>query len=236
MTYQRFAASKIDDYPAGFVTNCMTAAQAEYSDLPYHNWHHAQAVIDGVTIIADKLHHHGITTARHSLLIAAAWHDSGYHRDHTALGYPTKEAYSAALLLQYLTDTPVTTAQKQLLHDVIVATWHHYPTKRTPLQTILHRADIANIGGPASQFTANSYLLWHEACQRGTPRSWHQHCQQSAAFITALQAEHRRESQLNGLNPHDTNLDVNNEPFLIAAKRNQAILAELPPPRHSNQI
>lgn len=222
MKYQRFnIPPEVDVYQPGQVEEYAAAAELEYTDtLPYHNWNHAQAVIAGVEIIADKLSAQNVKIARNTLKIAAAWHDAGYHRNHAELGFNTKEEYSAALLMDYLEDKPVTDIQKQLMRTAIIATWHLHPQQRTPNELILHRADIANIGGPTDVFIENNLLLWQESKVQGHRYSWDQHIGQSSAFVQLVIAEHAHESVLQNLDRDDTTIDVNREPFEQAALEN----------------
>ncbi len=232
MLYQRFNSSEIDTYAPGQVEEYVAAAEAHYTyRLPYHNWDHAVSVMEGVDTIADKLDAKGVKIARGTLKIAAAWHDAGYHQNHAALDFSTKEDYSAALLDTYLEDKPVTHIQKQLMRSAIVATWHLHPEHRTPPEMILHRADTANIGGPADRFVENNVLLWREARTKGHPVPWSDNLRATDRFVRLLAAEHDHESLLQNIDPEDTTVDVNDQPFAATAKRNLDILYGMSEPR-----
>lgn len=232
MKYQRFSAPHVDTFQPDQVEEYIAAAQGHYTDAyRYHNWSHAVSVMEGVDTIADKLEAQGIKIARNTLRIAAAWHDAGYHRNHAALDFSTKEEYSAALLGDYLQDKPVTNLQRNLMQTAIIATWHHHAELRTPPQIILHRADIANIGGPTDAFIENNILLLQEARHKGVYPSWRQHLAQTDSFVRLLVAEHDYESLLQDVQPNDPTVDVYDEPFGVAALRNLDALHGIDEPK-----
>ena len=74
-----------------------------YGDLPYHNFEHAHQVLDHTLLLCDRCHRYNIDYDIQALYFAALFHDAGYHQDHTALGYETKEHYAAALATDFLT-------------------------------------------------------------------------------------------------------------------------------------
>jgi hypothetical protein len=221
MNYQRFQSPDIGTLDEEQVEELISAARKYYTDrLPYHNWDHAVATIDGVDKIADKLVGYNVTIAHNALRIAAAWHDAGYHENHSTKGFVTKEDYSAALLDEHLRHEPVEPLFRKLMHTAIVSTWHLHPELRTPPQMILHRADTANIGGSTDEFIGNNILLFREAQVRGHSTTWSQHVAQSDQFIKLLVAEHDHESLLQNVEAEDSTVDVYDIPFREAAFRN----------------
>lgn len=163
------------------------AAQSHYTyDLEYHNWGHAKAVMEGVDELVERAAHRDIKLARNALQVAAAWHDAGFHEDHTRFGFPTKEHYSAFLLNEYLADKPVSDEDKQLMNDAILGTIHN--ATRASLDTLaLHRADIANIGGPYPLFLKNNIALWKEqAYFTGTLPVWSKSVASLRGFVEGL--------------------------------------------------
>lgn len=231
MRYQRFKSPDIPNLEEDQVEEYIDAARKHYSEYyQYHNWDHATATIRGVDRIADKLSEYNVSIARNALRIAAAWHDAGYHENHAALDFLTKEDYSAALLDRYMEDKPVDGLFKNLMHSAIVGTWHLHPEHRTPPQVILHRADTANIGGPADEFINNNLLLFREAQFRGLFTSWDQHVRQTDRFVRLLVAEHEHESLLQNMYAEDTTVDVYDERFRDAAIRNLEALYEISEP------
>lgn len=166
------------------------AAQAHYSDtLAYHNWSHAEAVMRDVDILVERASKRGITLAREALQIAAAWHDAGFHEDHTSKGFVTKEHYSAYLLEEYIADKPVDYATRFLMSEAILGTIHGFD--RDTLNTlVLHRADVANIGGPYDEFYKISISLWQENIHlTGNDISWNDFIQSSEGYIRMIAKE-----------------------------------------------
>jgi len=205
------------------------AAEKYYTvDYAYHNWDHAQAVVEGTNIITGKLEAKNIVVAKRALVLAAAWHDAGYHEDHLVKGFATKELYSAALLDQFLEDKPVGDGEKRLMRLAIVATWAGHTALRTPYELILHRSDIANIGGPTELFIENSVKLWKEfQYTTGTQISWDDYVRNSTPFIQHTASEHDIESLGHGIHPDDTTIDVYNTPYKNQALLNLAMLQTL---------
>lgn len=204
------------------------AAQQYYRpDYLYHNWNHALAVASGTEIIADKLEARGLTIAKRAIAVASAWHDAGYHENHIAKGFETKELYSAALLDEYLRDKPVGEFEKSLMRQAIIATYSGHSELRTPYELILHRADIANIGGPLDEFVDSNVKLWREhQVTTGDSIDWDEHVKNSAKFIEFTAEEHDHESIKHLIDPEDTTLDVNDLPFRTTALRNLEYIQE----------
>lgn len=170
------------------------AAQAHYSDtLAYHNWTHAEAVMRDVDILVERAATRGIVLARSALQVAAAWHDAGFHEDHKAKGFVTKEHYSAHLLETYITDKPVDYATRMLMSEAILGTIHGF--ERESLDALaLHRADVANIGGEYEAFFNISVALWRENTHlTGIQTSWEEFVQNSESYIRMIANEARVE-------------------------------------------
>ena len=228
MAYGRFDTPKqLITLEADQVLEYAAAAQKHYRpDYQYHNWEHALSVASGTEIIAQKLRTRGITVAQGALAVAAAWHDAGYHEDHTSAGFHTKEGYSAALLEEFLEDKPVGIFEKTLMLKSIIATYSGHAELRMPYELILHRADIANIGGPTDEFISNTIKLWHEQqLITGNKIPWLKFIEGSAHFVRLTATEHDEESLAHLIDPEDTTLDVNDLPFRIAALENLEKLA-----------
>ena len=166
------------------------AAKAHYSDtLAYHNWSHAEAVMRDVNVLVDRAGERGIILARNALVIATAWHDAGFHEDHIQKGFVTKEHYSAHLLEEYIADKPVDYATRFLMCEAILGTIHGF--ERETLNTlVLHRADVANIGGPYDEFYKISVALWQENMRlTGKEISWTDFIHSSEGYIRMIAKE-----------------------------------------------
>lgn len=225
--YRQFEVPELfrDTLSPDQVDEYVEAARRHYSDeMPYHNWGHALDVIGGVESIADKLEAKGVYIDRGAMAVAAAWHDAGYYESHTKKGFSTKERYSAALLSDFLEGKPVNERVKRtLMLNPIIATVHEHPENRLPAELILHRADIANIGGPTEGFMESSIKLWRE----GGFTDWGRHVRMSEHFIDFCIVEHERESRARLMDPGDFTVDVYDEPFADAATRNLEALREM---------
>ena len=69
------------------LSNLVLSAKEYYSpELPYHNWQHALDVMKAGQELLDRVSGRGMVADKAVIAIAAAWHDAGYHEDHTALG------------------------------------------------------------------------------------------------------------------------------------------------------
>lgn len=217
-----FTADQTDDFIA--------AAEKYYTPrLAYHNWDHALDVIRGVDVIADKLEETGVLIGRNALKIAAAWHDAGFHENRMA-EFSTKEQYSSYLLGQFLADKRVDErVERTLMRQPIEATFHRYHKHRMPADLVLHRADIANIGGPLDGFLEANTKLWFENSGFGKV-GWLRHIDQTARFVEFTAIEHDYESLIRNVELHDTSVDVNDEVFSQAAARNIAALREITEP------
>ena len=109
----------------------------------------------------------------------------------------------------------------------INATWAQHPGPRTPYELILHRADIANIGGPTDEFIDNSLSLWAETQHiSGKKLSWQKYVDGASSFIQLTYTEHDSESLQNFIDPEDTTVDVYDVPFKEQALRNIVALQE----------
>jgi len=227
------------NFPHEFVS--ITAEQAEEyvdaasqrytSSLPYHNWDHARDVIRGTETITQKLSENGVISAAGALAVAAAWHDAGYQENHITKGFLTKEDYSSFLLESFLEGKPVGKYEKDVMLRAIKETWIGHKELRTPTPLILHRADIANIGGPTEAFIENTKKLWAEEkfTSGDGNASWDQFIKKADYFVRFTSAEHDYESLSHGLDAHRTTLDVNDTPFGQAVDLNLEALRSLEP-------
>jgi len=232
MAFGRFEVFKRDlTLTPDQVLEYSAQAQKQYRpDFDYHNWDHALAVTYGTEVIATKLEARGLVIAKGALAVAAAWHDAGYHEDHLAKGFKTKELYSAALLDDFLEDKPVGELEKAIMRSAIIATWAGHTDLRTPYELILHRSDIANIGGPTDEFIENSLKLRKETeLITGKPLNWQKYVDGAAGFITATVNEHHHESIKHLIDIKDTTIDVHDTPFGEQALKNLKALKRFDP-------
>ena len=65
--------------------------------LPYHNFNHVRDVLNASNNILNRCNEESIDVDEEVVFYALLFHDAGYHEDHEAKGFDTKEAYSAHL-------------------------------------------------------------------------------------------------------------------------------------------
>lgn len=168
-------------------------AALHYSDdMEYHNWDHACAVAVHAADLAEICIGKGIYLERDVLNVAAAWHDAGYHEDHTALGFASKEQYSAALSAEHLRAEGATEEFIGQVTEAILGTTHK--AVRTSLAAlVLHRADIADVGGEYKLFAHNNYKLLLEARQRQPDLTFKEWRAGTSGFLDFIIAESLQE-------------------------------------------
>lgn len=169
------------------------AAQEHYTAaLPYHNWEHAQMVMEDVRMLSTRLAKRNIPVDESPLLIAAAWHDAGFHEDHLSLGFETKEHYSAWLFKEYAHTARIGRECVSIVEKAILGTIHG--ASRDDVNTlVLHRSDVQNIGGPTDAFLRASVKLWREQTLVQGPVSWDDFKASSRGYIRAMVTEAREE-------------------------------------------
>ena len=232
MAFGRFEVFKRDlTLTSDQVLEYSAQAEKHYRpDLAYHNWNHALDVAYGTEVISTKLEARGLTVAKGALAVAAAWHDAGYHEDHKAKGFETKELYSAALLDEFLANKPIGDLERAIMRTAIIATWAGHKELRKPYELILHRSDIANIGGPTDEFIKNSVQLHNETeFITGKTVSWQKYVDGAASFIESTAKEHNHESTKHFIDIKDTTIDVHDMPFSEQALLNLEILKRFEP-------
>ena len=137
-------------------------AAALYSAaLPYHNFDHIRDVLRaGEEILARCQAEHiriDVDVVYHALL----FHDAAYQEDHRALGYRSKEAYSAALAAAVLAEFDVTPMHIQKCTAAILATERdgHFVSAE---QKAVRAADLSGMAASYPVFLDNSLRLKRE--------------------------------------------------------------------------
>lgn len=138
-------------------------AQAFYSDImEHHNWQHGLATAQESVALAGLWSPPGSDGQLEIAAVAGAWHDAGYHEDHRALGFATKEEYSDRLATEFLTAQGAPQALIDGVSEAIVATTHGVP-RTSPLEATVHMADVVNIGRDYGTFLRVSARMFAEA-------------------------------------------------------------------------
>jgi predicted metal-dependent HD superfamily phosphohydrolase len=140
--------------------------------MPYHNFDHVRFTLRAAARLVKRAHTEGVKVDGEIVYLALLFHDAGYHEDHVALGYPTKEAYSAALAMQHLAAAGYA---KSILHRVEAAilSTHRDATFHTPEQKAVRAADLSGLAAPYAIFRANAERLRVEwQMMSGSDVSW----------------------------------------------------------------
>jgi predicted metal-dependent HD superfamily phosphohydrolase len=137
-------------------------AEALYNPaLPYHNFAHALSTLQSADRILVRCAEEGIEIRGLVVYYALLFHDAGYHENQNALGFASKEAYSAHL-------ARVTLEARRVADDIITA------VERSILATergakclsvedaVVRMADLSGLGGDYAIFLANTIALWDE--------------------------------------------------------------------------
>lgn len=140
-------------------------------ERPYHNWSHPLKVRAEFERLADSYERAGGENLDRNLgVIAAGWHDVDHYIDPKSRGYATKEALAADMAADKLAGE-LEPGQVQKIHDAIIATTANM-TRRTPLDILLHYADMENVAHPDyDYYLDHATKLWRE---NGSPdwRVW----------------------------------------------------------------
>lgn len=165
-------------------------AAALYDDrLPYHNFDHILQVILAGEEIMEKCRADGVAFDEDAVYYAMLLHDAGFHEDHRALGFESKEAYSAALARRFLEGMPVSQSIIGKVVSAILCT-HVDGRCRTVEDRIVRRADISGMASGYDQFRADTVSLKRELeMLSGKPVSWDEWKKRARARINLFLRE-----------------------------------------------
>lgn len=155
----------------------LTKVAAGYysQELPYHNFNHAVSAAQEGRRLAKLCRAEGLSPNEQVINLALLFHDAGYHEDHAALGFESKEAYSADIARRELTRMGVESSMVGMVcHAILGTRIPHGHLCRSLEDLIVRRADVVNIGGPFQPFFANTILLWHEWDMMNNHKTWPQ--------------------------------------------------------------
>ncbi len=133
-------------------------AKGLYSKLlPYHNFQHATNIAKKALEITEICHKEGIEVNDKVVYYASIFHDAGYHKDHLAMGFKSKEEYSAHLAEEYLQNI-LDRETIFKIKKVIIAT-HKDSTFFTNEEKIVRAADLSGMAGDYENFEKNNLNL-----------------------------------------------------------------------------
>ncbi|MCP5143465.1 MAG: hypothetical protein H6978_01430 [Gammaproteobacteria bacterium] len=141
--------------------------EAEVADLyderlPYHNFAHALDVVAAGEDIIHRCEQEGVRIDSDIVYAASLFHDAGFHRDHAALGFDCKEAYSAALAEEILPRHERFAGKVGKVVDAIMATGRDGSFTTTE-QKAVRAADLSGLAAPFDTFFAKALALREEA-------------------------------------------------------------------------
>lgn len=137
-------------------------ARALYSaELPYHNFEHVLETLDSAAGIVARCRTEGIRIDARVVYLALLMHDAGYREDHRALGYESKEAYSAALADDLLAESGIAQGTIAKVRAAILATEKH-GTFVSAEQKAVRAADLSGMAAPFAEFLRKSLALKRE--------------------------------------------------------------------------
>lgn len=152
-------------------------------DLPYHNWHHAEEVMEeSETLVNAKGGRWTRHVNRPLLQIAAAWHDAGHDHEERH-HYESPEHYSVYLMRQRL-QKELSSRHLAIVEESILGTRYQMP-RETMAAVALHYADVSNMASQYPGFFDHTKLLWKES---GTPE-WQTWSRGAQAVIQTTASE-----------------------------------------------
>lgn len=142
------------------------------SSMPYHNFDHALEVAEAGQHIVDKCRVEGIDIDEEVVYLALLLHDAGYHEDHLALGFESKEAYSADLAEKLLRERSLNEKSISMIKDAILST-HCDAECHSNEDKAVRAADLSGMASDYLSFKDNALKLKREyEMMSGKDVSW----------------------------------------------------------------
>jgi predicted metal-dependent HD superfamily phosphohydrolase len=127
-------------------------------ELAYHNFQHALDTIDAAHNITLKCLDEGIRVDTQVVYYALLFHDAGFRADHLALGFGSKEAYSADLAVNWLGERGVSNRMIEKVAAAVLST-HRGASFITTEQKAVRAADLSGLAAGYNVFLENSANL-----------------------------------------------------------------------------
>lgn len=143
--------------------NLYDVAEMQYVGLHYHNFeYHIMEALDVAMELSEKCRANGVEVNQRALTVAVMLHDAGYHENHEANHYDTKEEYSAKLAMDVADMLDFDEEEVELVGSIVMATQRGIKPVR-PEEKIMVRADLNNVGSwNIDVFKQKTALLWDE--------------------------------------------------------------------------
>lgn len=130
--------------------------------LPYHNFNHALKAADTGKNIVVKCREEGMFIDEVVVYYALLFHDAGYHEDHKAKGFQTKEEYAASLAEENLNKFSIDKGIIRKVRETILATYRKAEFI-TNEQKAVRAADLAELANDYEIFLKNNFNLKKES-------------------------------------------------------------------------
>lgn len=140
---------------------CRQRAQQYYTDLPYHNFSHAETVLEHAESLLDRCERFDVPINREVVRAAVLFHDAGYHHDPETYDEPSKEQHSASIAREELEELGVGPGIRERVASCIISTHHEAPFETTE-EKVVRAADLAGLAADYETFEENSLALREE--------------------------------------------------------------------------
>lgn len=160
-------------------------ASSYYTDLPYHNFDHVLSTLVYFDSLCEQLEERNVFISRPLGRIALFGHDAGFHEDHKAKGFDTKEQYSAHLWRVLLENLSTDKEDISKVESAIIATTSNVEPV-TNLEKAVRYADVGNIyNRDYQEFVKNFVLLTKESLvtRRPVAETFEEQRNLSATFL-----------------------------------------------------
>lgn len=150
------------------------AAQLYDPKLQYHNFDHIRYVLAYGDKLLARCRDEGVEISEEAVYYAILFHDAGFIEDHTALGFDSKEAYSAYIAERELQGNGIDSNTIGLVKSAIMAT-HVDAVCRTNEDRAVRAADLSGLADDYKVFKKNTIDLKNEAqMMSGREITWDQ--------------------------------------------------------------
>lgn len=144
-----------------FLKEVERVAGEMYGDIPYHNFDHAKESLElGYEIIA-RCEASGIEVDSDLIRYSLLFHDAGYHENHQAKGFESKEEYSAHLAEEALRELGVPEATIEKVKECIIST-HKDKSFDSLEEKIVRAADLVGLAYEYEKFKENAIKIKKE--------------------------------------------------------------------------
>lgn len=166
-----------------------TVAELYDARLPYHNFSHALDVLAASEELLSRCYAEGISVDAEVVYPALLLHDAGYHEDHTAAGFESKEALSAELANRELRRHQYPPRLIEAVQAAILST-RCGVVCQTIEARLVKAADLSGLAADYRLFRQNSLRLWREdALLSSTETPWSKWRSSAASTIERLLSE-----------------------------------------------